>query len=73
MVQAPHKHERTGIQMPEENKEFQRIKYSLKMALRMINGSFTSFQVSQFGNSGNMMEDDHDKTTIESWYRSEVG
>lgn len=71
MVSTQSKHNRTGIQMPEESKEYHRIRYSLKMALRLINGSFSTFTVSQFGNTSNVLEDDHEKTTIESWYKAD--
>lgn len=39
------------------------------MALRMINGTFDQFEVSQFGNSGGAMEDELDQTTVECWYK----
>lgn len=34
---------RQPIDLPEDSKEFKRVKYSLKMALRMINGTFDDF------------------------------
>ena len=33
------------IPMPKDKKEYHRIKYSLKMALRIINGTFDDFNV----------------------------
>ena len=57
--------------MPEDNKEYHRIKYSLKMALRMINGNLEDFKVWQFANSSNLLQDDLEKTSIESWYKFE--
>ena len=66
---------RQPIDLPADSKEYKRVKYSLKMALRMINGTFEDFKVEQFGQSGINFEDDHDKTTVESWYKPalEVG
>lgn len=49
------------------------MKYSLKLALRMINGSFTdSFQVQQFNQPGINFDNAHDKTTVECWYIPET-
>lgn len=57
--------------MPKDTKEFHRIKYSLKMALRVINGKFKKFNVMQYGTSGFNLEDDNDMTTVECWHYSE--
>lgn len=45
------------------------MQYSLKMALRMINGTFEELDVYQFGNTGGVLDDDLDKTMVESWYK----
>ena len=45
------------------------MKYSLKMALRMINGTFESFDVDQYGRD--VLDDDFDKTSVECWYMAE--
>ena len=39
------------------------------MALRMNNGSFDVFDVHKFVNRGVNFEEDHEKTTIECWYK----
>lgn len=59
------------IPMPSDKKEFHRIKYSLKMALRVINGRLEDFNVHQYGTSGLNLEDEHEMTTVESWYKTE--
>ena len=59
------------IPMPKDHKEFHRIKYSLKMALRIINGKFKKFTVMQYGTSGFNLEDDNDMTAVECWHYSE--
>ena len=59
------------IPMQEDKKEFHRIKYSLKMALRIINGTFKEFEVKQYGTSGFNFEDDNEMTTVECWYKPE--
>ena len=60
------------IPMPKDKKEFVRIKYNLKMALRIINGTFEDFKVWQYGTSGFNLEDDSETTTVESWFKPEV-
>ena len=60
---------RQPMDLPAESKEYKRVRYSLKMALRMINGTFDEFQVQQFGQSGINFEEDHDKTTVEAWFQ----
>ena len=57
--------------MPKDKKEYHRIKYSLKMALRIINGTFDDFNVQQYGTSGFNFEDDNEMTTVECWYKPE--
>ena len=41
----------------------------------MINGTFDEFQVQGFGQSNINFDEDHEKTTVEAWYRpsSDVG
>ena len=43
--------------------------FSLKMALRMNNGVFDTFEVHKFGHRGVNFEEEHEKTTIECWYK----
>ena len=57
--------------MPKDKKEYHRIKYSLKMALRIINGTFDDFNVQQYGTSGFNFEEDNEMTTVECWYKPE--
>lgn len=52
--------------MTKDNREYYRVKYSLKMALRMINGTFEQFDVQQYGNVS-AIDDDIEKTTVECW------
>ena len=59
------------IPMPQDKKEFHRIKYSLKMALRILNGTFEEFNVQQYGTSGFDLEDDSENTSVECWYKPE--
>ena len=59
------------IPMPKDKKEYHRIKYNLKMALRIINGTFDEFKVQQYGTSGFNLEDDNEMTTVESWFKPE--
>lgn len=59
------------IPMPRDKKEYHRIKYNLKMALRIINGTFDDFKVQQYGTSGFNLEDDNEMTTVESWFKPE--
>ena len=49
-------------------KEYNRIMFSLKMALRMSNGIFDVFEVHKFGQRGINFEEEHEKTTIDCWY-----
>ena len=58
--------------MAKDKKEYQRIKYSLKMALRIIDGTFEDFTVEQFGTSGFNLEEDNEMTTVECWYKPEL-
>ena len=60
---------RQPIPLTKDKKEYHRIKYSLKMALRMINGTFDQFDVDQYGKDA--LDDDFDKTIVESWYMAE--
>ena len=39
------------------------------MALRMINGTFEQFEVKQYGLGGLNFEEDHEKTTVDAWFR----
>ena len=61
------------MQIHPDDKEYHRVKYSLKMALRMINGSFDEFKVHVSGNSGGVPEEELDKTTIECFYKAKHG
>ena len=63
------KQNRQPIPLTKDKKEFHRLKYSLKMALRMINGQFESIEVDQYGKDA--VDDDFDKTTVECWYMAE--
>jgi len=57
--------------LPKDHKEYHRIKYSLKMALRIINGTFDDFEVKQYGTNGFNLEEDNDMTTVECWHKSD--
>ena len=39
------------------------------MALRMINGTFDQFEVKQYGQGGLSFEEDHEKTTVDAWFK----
>ena len=39
------------------------------MALRMINGTFKDFEVKQYGQGGLNFEEEHEKTTVDAWFR----
>lgn len=54
-------------------KEYNRIMFSLKAALRMNNGLFDLFEVHKFGLRGINFEEEHEKTTIECWYVPKSG
>ena len=56
--------------MRDDKKEYHRIQYQCKMALRIINGTFSEFSVQQYGTSGFNLEDDNEMTTIECWHRA---
>jgi len=58
---------RPPIRILEENKDYKRIKFSLKMALRMVNGSFTKFEVLQYNQSGVNFENSHEKGLVDCW------
>ena len=62
------KQNRQGLSLSKDSKEFHRVQYSLKMALRMINGTFEQLEVQQLGNTS-ALDDDSDKTTLECWYK----
>ena len=49
-------------------KEYNRIMFNLKMALRMSNGVFDFFEIHKFVESGINFELEHEKATIECWY-----
>ena len=51
-----------------DSKEYNRIKFSLKMALRMSNGVFDQFEIKKYRERGVNFEEEHDKATIECWY-----
>ena len=68
--QQMRKNQRASMPILEDNREFKRIKYSLKMALRMVNGHFTQFSVQQFNQSGINFDNAHDKTQVESWVQA---
>ena len=59
---------REPILVQKYSKEYNRIMFSLKMALRMSNGVFDVFEVYSFGNRGVNFEEEHEKATIECWY-----
>lgn len=57
-------------ELSEETEDYRRIKYSLKLALRMLNGRFENLKV--FNINSSSMSFDHrfkDKTTLECWVK----
>ena len=71
--QTYRKDQKALLTLREESQEYKRVKYSLKLALRMINGSFSeNFQVQQFNQSGINFENAHDKTTVECWLSADA-
>ena len=60
---------REPIPVPKHTKEHNRIMFSLKMAMRLSNGVFDVFEVHKFINRGVNFEEEHEKTTIECWYK----
>ena len=60
---------REPILVDKLSKEANRIMFSLKMALRMNNGVFDLFEVHRFGSRGVNFEEEHEKATIECWYK----
>ena len=60
---------REPIMVPKLSKEANRIMFSLKMALRMSNGIFDTFEVHKFSHRGVNFEEEHEKATIECWYK----
>src|SRR5438876_428692 len=60
--------ERKMVAIPKNNDHYRRISYSLKMALRMLNGSFENLQVYQANSLQTNFESIfREKTTLESW------
>ena len=59
---------REPLLVQKHTKEYNRIMFSLKMALRMSNGVFDMFEVHSFSNRGVNFEEEHEKTTIECWF-----
>jgi hypothetical protein len=64
-------HNKLPLQLVPDVTEFKRVKYSLKMALRMVNANFSQFQVWQFNQPGILSEKDNDRTTVECWVRAD--
>ena len=60
---------REPLLVQKHTKEYNRIMFSLKMALRMNNGVFDLFEVHRFGSRGVNFEEEHEKATIECWYK----
>jgi hypothetical protein len=48
----------------EEQPEFKRVQYHLKMALRLVNTSFQGFQVVQFNQPNSSIDKDTNKTAV---------
>ena len=60
---------REPVLVAKHTKEHNRIMFNLKMALRLNNGIFFTFEVQKFVNRGVNFEEEHEKTTIECWYK----
>jgi len=58
---------RPPIRILEENRDYKRIKFSLKMALRIVNGSFSKLEVFQYNQSGINFENSHEKGSVDCW------
>lgn len=56
------------MQISKDKPLYHHMKYSLKMALRMINGSFEGFELYNFSNSGVNLDEESEKNVIEAWY-----
>jgi hypothetical protein len=62
------KNKRQPIQVNEDQREYKRIKYSLKMALRMVNGHFTQFNILQYNTNLVDRNNNYDKVEVDSWF-----
>lgn len=60
------KEKRAPIDLTEDTatEEYKRVRYSLKMALRMVNADFASFTCSQINQAGLTHDINLDKTTV---------
>jgi hypothetical protein len=66
-TQTQKRNTRPPIPILEENRDYKRIKFSLKMALRMVNGHFSQLNVLQYNQSGINFENSHEKGSVDCW------
>lgn len=62
---------KSPLPLLEDAPEYKRVKYALKMALRMVNAHFSGFTVMQFNQPGIIFDKDNERTSVECWRKAE--
>lgn len=55
----------------EDENEFKRVQYSLKMSLRLVNAFFTDMKILQYNQPGIVFDKENERTSAECWLKAD--